>query len=70
MQHNTSIIENAASTILSVVRTSKNQEPTQIEGQPNSQVKVIAMAFSTALHNHTTRRRYTIDDNGGSYEGL
>jgi hypothetical protein len=70
MQHNTSIIENAASTVLSVVRTSTSQEPTQIEGQHHSQVKVISMALSTALHNHTTRRRYTIDDNGGSYEGL
>ena len=70
MQHYSSIAKNVVPASVSGLNSIGHQKPAQAKEQLQSKVKVIAMTFSSVFQNHTTRRRYTIDDNGGSYEGL
>jgi hypothetical protein len=70
MQHYSSLAQNAVSASVSGLNSAGSQKPVQPKEQQLNPVKVIAMTFGSAFQTHTTRRRYTIDDNGGSYEGL
>jgi len=71
MQHISSITKNTTAPVLSVVHAAGYQESVPSEDKPHGQLKAIAKLFAAAQQiRPATRRRYTIDDNGGGYEGL
>jgi hypothetical protein len=60
----------AAATAAIVLKVVKEQEPTPVAEPFRLHVVANKGTFITSTNSYRPARRYTIDDNGGSYEGL
>lgn len=70
MQHYSTQRQEAVSNAPVLLTVVKEQEPTPAAESIHLQVVANNTHYTTTYNSYRQRRRYTIDDNGGSYEGL
>lgn len=69
MQHHSSQRQDATAAAV-VLKVVKDQEHTPTAEPFRLHVATTKVQYTTATQSYFPARRYTIDDNGGSYEGL
>jgi hypothetical protein len=70
MLHYSSTNQNAVAPKTAVLSTVITEKPLTTSALPKSQTITGKLSFSSSKKSYKVTRRYTIDDNGGSYEGL
>ena len=70
MLHYSSIHQNAVAPTNAVLSSALAEKPLTSAATPKYQTATGKVSFSSSKKSSKLTRRYTIDDNGGSYEGL
>jgi hypothetical protein len=70
MQHHLSLNQDSAVAAIAVLNVVKDQKPVKKSESIHLHVVPAKAKYSKAIKIYNPSRRYTIDDNGGSYEGL
>ena len=70
MLHYSSMNPNAVAPKTAVLSTVVAEKPLSTTAVPKSQTSTGKVSYSSSKKSYKVTRRYTIDDNGGSYEGL